>query len=265
MHKFKFALLALPMLLLGSLAEAQTAGTITFTANQTSAAGSLVPVLTWSTTPVASGCTASGSWSGTKFASGSETLATITTNKSYTITCTWSNGSSTVSWTKPTRNTDNSTLTDLAGYKVLFGSSATSLTQSKSVNDPNATSTTIAALASGRWYFAVRALNRAGTESTNSTVASKTIASASAAKTVNITITGTTTPRLKTANAMVFDVLHNSSGARILGRQVGTIALGKACDSTFKVYSSHYAVSKSDASITVTPRSIHVVARCAIS
>jgi hypothetical protein len=64
---------------------------------------------------------------------------------------------------------------------------------------------------------------------------------------------------------MVFDVLHNSSGGRILGRQVGTIALGKACNSTFKVYSSHYAVSKSDASITITPRSTNVVARCATS
>jgi len=264
MHKIKYALLAIPVLLLGSLAQAQTAGTITFTANRTSATGSLVPVLTWSTTPVASSCTAGGAWTGTKFASGTATLPTITSSKSYTLTCSWGNGSSTVTWTKPTKNTDNSALTDLAGYKVVFGNSAGSLSQSKSINDPNATSTTIPALGSGTWYFAVRAVNASGVESANSTVVSKTISSASASKTVNVTITGTTNPTLKTVNAMVFDVLHDSSGARILGRQVGTIALGKACDSTFKVYSSHYAVSKSDASISVTPRSTHVVARCAI-
>jgi hypothetical protein len=265
MHKFKYALLALPMLLLGSLAQAQTAGTITFTANKTSATGSLVPVLTWSTSPVASSCTAGGGWSGTKFASGSETLPTITSSKSYTLTCSWGNGSSTVTWTKPTKNTDNSALTDLAGYKVVFGTSASSLTQSKSVNDPNATSTTIAALGSGTWYFAVRAVNTGSVESANSTVASKTISSATAAKTVNITITGTTNPTLKVVNSMVFDVVTSSSGYRSLGRQVGTIPLGKPCQSSYKVYSSHYKVTTSDVRLTRTPQSSTVVARCATS
>ena len=111
--------------MLGTLAQAQTAGTITFTAKQASATGSLAPVLTWSTTPVASSCTAGGAWSGTKFASGTETLATITASKSYTLTCVWGNGSASLNWTAPTKNTDGTSLTDLAGYKVVFGSSAT--------------------------------------------------------------------------------------------------------------------------------------------
>jgi hypothetical protein len=268
MHKFKHALLALPLLLLGSLAQAQTAGTITFTANKTSATGSLVPVLTWSTSPVASSCTASGAWSGTKFASGSETLASITSSKAYTLSCSWGNGSSTVSWTKPTKNSDDSTLTNLAGFKVMFGNSASALTQSKAVNDANATSTTVAALASGTWYFAVRAVNTDGVESDNSTVVSKTISSASAAKTVNITITGGTTPpptpSLKTVNRDVYDVV-TSNGYRSLGRKVGTIAIGKPCQSTYRVYSNHYKVTTSDVTITRTPRSTNVVARCATS
>ncbi|MEO8064608.1 MAG: hypothetical protein ABI821_17870 [Pseudomonadota bacterium] len=265
MHKFKHALLALPMLLLASMVQAQTAGTITFTANKTSATGSLVPVLTWSTTPVASSCTASGAWSGTKFASGSQTLASITSSKAYTLTCSWGNGSSTVSWTKPTKNTDNSSLTNLTGYKVMFGNSASALNQSKSISDPNATSTTIAALASGTWYFAVRAVNASNVESDNSAVVSKTIASASAAKTVNITITGGTTTSLKVVNRDVYEVLTSSSGYRSLGRKVGTIAIGKPCQSSYKVYSSHYKVTLSDVAVTVTPRSSSVVARCAIS
>ncbi|MEJ0084930.1 MAG: hypothetical protein WDO72_04580 [Pseudomonadota bacterium] len=269
MHKFKYALLTLPMLLLAALAQAQTAGTITFTANKTSSTGSFAPVLTWSTSPVASGCTASGAWSGTKFASGSETLATITSSKAYTLTCSWGSGSSTVSWTKPTKNTDNSTLTNLAGFKVVFGNSASALNQSKAVNDANATGTTIAALGAGTWYFAVRAVNSTGVESDNSAVVSKTITSATAAKTVNITISGgttpppPTTPSLKTVNRDVYEVVTSSSGSRSLGRKVGTIALGKPCQASYKVYSSHYRVTRSDVRITTTPRSTNLVARCA--
>src|SRR3954462_14236068 len=124
MHKATFALLALPLMLLGGFAQAQTAGTVTLTANKTSAQGSLTPVLTWSTTPVASSCTASGAWSGTKFASGSETLPAITSNKSYTLTCTWGNGTAALTWTAPTKNSNGSTLTDLAGFKVVYGTSS---------------------------------------------------------------------------------------------------------------------------------------------
>jgi hypothetical protein len=267
MHKFKYVLLALPLFLLGSLAQAQTAGTITFTANKTSATGSLVPVLTWSTTPVATSCTASGGWSGTKFASGSETLASITSSKAYTLTCTWGNGSSTVSWTKPTKNTDNSALTNLASFKVLFGNSATALTQSKAVIDPNAITTTIAALASGTWYFAVRAVNANGAESDSSAVVSKTITGASDAKTVNITITAgppPPNPTLKTTNITVFDIVR-TNGTRTLGRAVGSIAIGQPCEAGYFLSPNFYRITRSSVTITGTPRSNSLVARCAIS
>ena len=262
MHKFTFASLALPLLLLGSLAQAQTAGTITFTANKTSATGSLVPVLTWTTSPVASSCTASGGWSGTKFASGSETLASITSSKSYTLTCSWGGGSSTISWTKPTTNSDGSALTNLSGYKVMFGNSSSALSQSKSVSGASVTSTTIPALGAGTWYFAVRAVNSSGVESSNSSVVSKTISSASAAKTVAITISGGTTTTLKTVNTSVYEFIKNSDSSRSLGRVVGSIALGKPCDYTFKVYASYYRVDRADVRLTTTPRSVSLVARC---
>src|SRR4051812_45645065 len=180
MHRFTHAFVLLPLLVFGSLAHAQTAGTINFTANKTSATGSLTPVLTWSTTPVASGCTASGAWSGSKFASGTETVAAITSNKSYTLTCSWGNGSAKVSWTAPTKNTDGSSLTNLSGFKVLFGTSSGALNQSVWVKDAKATSTTINALGSGTWYFAVRALISSGTESASSSVGQKTVPAATA-------------------------------------------------------------------------------------
>lgn len=266
MHKVSYALLALPLMLLGAFAQAQTAGTINFTANRTSSSTGFAPVLTWSTTPVATSCTASGAWSGTKFASGSETLATITSSKSYTLTCTWGNGTAAVNWVAPTKNSDGSNLTDLTSFKVVYGTSSGSLTNSKVVSDPKATSTTIAALGQGTWYFAVRAVNSKGAESSNSSTVSKTITGASAAKTVAITITGgttppPTTPTYKTISTTVYDVITRN-GARVRGNVVGSIAKGKSCDSTYFVSPAFYGVNRSDVRITVTPRSSRVIVRC---
>ena len=262
MHKVSYALLALPLLLLGTFAQAQTAGTITFTANRTSSSTGFAPVLTWSTSPVATSCTASGAWSGTKFASGTETLATITSSKAYTLTCTWGNGTATINWTAPTRNSDGSTLTDLASYKVLYGNSSGNLNMSKTVSDPRATSTSIGSLGQGTWYFAVRAVNSKGVESNNSSAVSKSITGASAAKTVNITISGTTpTPTYKTISTRVYDVVFQN-GTRVRGREVGSISKGKACDGTYFVYPAFYGVNRSDVRITVTPRSTRVIVRC---
>ncbi len=262
MHKVSYALLALSLLLSGTFAQAQTAGTINFTANRTSSSTGFAPVLTWSTSPVATSCTASGAWSGTKFASGTETLATITSSKSYTLTCTWGNGTATINWTAPTRNSNGTTLTDLASYKVLYGTSSGNLNMSKTVSDPRATSTAIGSLGQGTWYFAVRAVNSRGVESNNSSTVSKVITGASAARTVNITITGTTpTPTYKTISTTVYDVITRN-GARVRGRQVGTIAKGKACDASYFVSPAFYGVNRSDVRITVTPRSTRVIVRC---
>lgn len=266
MKKVSYTVLALS--LLGGFAHAQTAGTINFTANQTTATGSLTPVLTWSTTPVASSCTASGAWSGTKFASGSESLATITASKSYTLTCTWGGGTATVNWVAPTTNTNGTVLRDLAGFKVLFGNSASNLNQTKTVNGATVTSTTITALGAGTWYFSVRAFNNAQMESDNSNVAQKTITGANAAKTVNITINAAPTPpppsgTLKTTGTRVYDVIRQND-VRVLGQQVGTIATGKPCDSTYQV-GERYRVNRADVTFSKTSRSNSVVARCARS
>jgi hypothetical protein len=267
MHKVRYALLALPLLLLASIAQAQTAGTITFTANKTSSTASFAPVLTWSTSPVATSCAASGGWSGTKFASGSETVASISSNTSYTLTCSWGSGAAVVSWTKPTTNSDGSPLTDLASYKILFGKSSTSLTQTQSVNSATATSATVPALAASTWYFVVRAVNSKGAESANSNIAQKTVSAASAAKSVAITVTSSTPPptttTLKAIERPAYDVLW-SNGTRVLGRQVGNVLLRTACNSSYRVGTNYYQVS-SGLTMWNTPRSSHFVAKCAKS
>jgi hypothetical protein len=84
-------------------------------------------------------------------------------------------GTATVSWTPPTTNTDGSALTDLAGYRVAYGRSATDLAQSANVNNAGLATYTVNNLTTGAWFFAVYAVNAAGVESEVSNVATKTI------------------------------------------------------------------------------------------
>lgn len=84
-------------------------------------------------------------------------------------------GSATLSWQAPTQNTDGSPLTNLAGYRIVYGTSQNALTQTIAINNPGTTTYVIDGLTQATWYFAVRAVNSAGIESENSAVASKTI------------------------------------------------------------------------------------------
>jgi hypothetical protein len=84
-------------------------------------------------------------------------------------------GSATLSWTSPTENTDGTALTNLAGFRIQYGSSSTALTQTIQVANPGVATYVVTGLSSGSWYFAVRAYSSSGAESANSSVVSKTI------------------------------------------------------------------------------------------
>jgi Putative Ig domain len=86
-----------------------------------------------------------------------------------------SNGSATVNWTPPTSNSDGSTLTNLAGYRIHYGTASNSLTQSVQVANVGLTSYTLTNLTGGAWYFGVSAYNSSGQESSLSNVVSKQI------------------------------------------------------------------------------------------
>lgn len=85
------------------------------------------------------------------------------------------NGSAALSWTPPTQNTDGSSLTNLVGYRVVYGRSSTSLDQIVQISNAGASAYTVTGLSAGTWYFAVKAYNSAGAESNVSNVGSKTI------------------------------------------------------------------------------------------
>jgi hypothetical protein len=185
-------ILALLLALGISSAIAQTAPSITFGANVTTGNGSVTPVLTWSTTPTAQTCVASGDWTGSKAVSGTQTLESITKSATYNLACTWPGDNTiTLTWTPPTANTDGSTLTDLDGYKVYYGTSASmSANQIKEVA-AGLNTVTLGPLAAGTWYMVMSAINQADVESVKAPVppVSKTLtASASVSKTVGIVV-----------------------------------------------------------------------------
>lgn len=84
-------------------------------------------------------------------------------------------GSATLSWQAPTQNEDGSPLTNLAGYRIAYGQSASSLSRTIDVTNAGLTTYVINNLTSGTWYFAVKAYTSSGVESDLSNVASKTI------------------------------------------------------------------------------------------
>ena len=81
----------------------------------------------------------------------------------------------TLSWTAPTRNTDGSALTNLAGYRIHYGTSASVLLHTIQISNAGLTTYVIDDLAPGTYYFAVRAFTSSGTESELSNVVSKTV------------------------------------------------------------------------------------------
>lgn len=84
-------------------------------------------------------------------------------------------GSATLSWTPPTTNADGSTLTNLAGYRIYWGTSQGDYSSSVTVNNPGLSSYVVDNLLPGTYYFAVSARNSAGVEGGMSNTASKTI------------------------------------------------------------------------------------------
>jgi hypothetical protein len=146
--------------------------------------------LTWSSTN-ASACTASGDWSGNKNTSGSQTINALTVDSQFTLTCGGtggnvnqtidvavvlsSTGTALLSWTPPTQNSDGSTLTDLAGYRIRYGTASGDYSDVVEINNPGITSHLIENLPSAEYYFVMVAFNGSGIESTYSAEVSKVV------------------------------------------------------------------------------------------
>jgi hypothetical protein len=84
-------------------------------------------------------------------------------------------GSATLSWTPPTERSDGSALTNLAGYKIRYGTSENELATLVTVNTAGISSYVVDNLSAGTYYFVVSAYDSTGAESQASAVVSKTI------------------------------------------------------------------------------------------
>ncbi len=85
------------------------------------------------------------------------------------------NGAVTVSWTAPIRNADGTPLTDLAGFRIYWGTHEGDYPNSVTIDNPGVTTYVVDQLLPATYYFVVRAVNKDGVESGNSKVGSKTI------------------------------------------------------------------------------------------
>ena len=84
-------------------------------------------------------------------------------------------GSATISWSPPTQNTNGSSLNNLAGYTINYGTSAQSMTSTVKVTNVGLTSYMVEGLPTGTYYFSVSAYNSSGVSSARSAVVSKTV------------------------------------------------------------------------------------------
>jgi Fibronectin type III domain len=76
-----------------------------------------------------------------------------------------SSSSVTLNWTAPTANSNGSTITNLAGYKIHYGTASQDYTEVVAVNNPSLNRYVIDSLPNGTYYFAITAYNSAGVES----------------------------------------------------------------------------------------------------
>jgi hypothetical protein len=81
----------------------------------------------------------------------------------------------TLAWQAPTENTDGSTLTNLQGYKIHYGTKSGTYTQTVTLSNAGLTRYVVENLAPGTYFFAITAVTSAGAESDLSGEASKSI------------------------------------------------------------------------------------------
>lgn len=84
-------------------------------------------------------------------------------------------GSATISWTPPTQNTDGSTLTNLAGYNIYYGTSQSNLNSVVKLTNPGLATYVLSNLPAATYYFAMTSVNSNGEESARSGELSYTV------------------------------------------------------------------------------------------
>ncbi len=149
------------------------APSITFNADKTIVGENRSVELSWTTTDAQS-CTASGDWSGNQPTAGSFTTAALTEAATFVLTCAGSSDSTvsmvaievvdlTVTWIAPTQNIDDTPLTDLAGFRIYYGTQSGVYTNTEDL--PPQTTSWQADLPQGSYFITVTAFDANDDES----------------------------------------------------------------------------------------------------
>jgi hypothetical protein len=259
--------LALFFLLLGTVAHAQIAVTLDVQPRTFTLPATLT--VTWNA-PGASGCTATGGWSGAKAPSGTETVAGVEGATTFNLSCTGAVPAVTVSWTNPTKNTDGSNYTNAKHTEVYRAATTGDLTTAVGVVVAHPqTSYPFTNLPVGVSYFATKAVNQAGVKSNLSATANANVQGSSGSA-PPVTVTGSTEPPPPTGvvaiSTTAFAVKPNELQLRyLLDGIVGTVPLGVPCDETRQIEGTgYYAVNRKQyVTWTTGRRPSTVVVNCA--
>jgi hypothetical protein len=253
-------------------ANAQTAPAVTLTVNPTTGISPLSVTLTWTSTG-ATTCTASNGWSGVKALSGSETVANLTANRTFTLSCGTATGVAKLSWTAPTQNTDNSPISAvapgaLAGFEVFHATTSAAVPTATPIliNDKAATTYTLTGLPVGPRYYRIKAFNTEGIRSDLSAEVSNTIVLPSATANASVTVNVKPKPPvLSSTITVVYEIApHPIDGIR-LAREVGTIPRGTECvnNPIDTDRGEYYEVALDKVTLSKMPKSAIVVTKCA--
>lgn len=84
-------------------------------------------------------------------------------------------GSVTLAWSPPTTNADGTAITNLAGYRIYYGTSSTNLDQVVTLNNAGTTRYVIENLSPATYYFSMTSFNTLSVESARSDTVSRTV------------------------------------------------------------------------------------------
>ena len=84
-------------------------------------------------------------------------------------------GSATLSWQAPSTRTDGTPLTNLAGFRIRYGTSSGSYPNVIQIPNAGLSSAVVGNLPPATYYFVISAYDTAGAESANTSPVSKTI------------------------------------------------------------------------------------------
>lgn len=84
-------------------------------------------------------------------------------------------GSVTLNWVAPTQNSDGSALTDLAGFRIYYGTTSGNYNRQISIDNPSISTFVVEQLTQATYFFVATSFNSSGVESSYSREVARTV------------------------------------------------------------------------------------------